>query len=194
MVDIGHAEFMKSAADPSGYPETALPEVAFAGRSNVGKSSLINTLINRKRLVRTSSTPGRTQLINFFEINRKLIFCDLPGYGYAKVPAHIQKKWGPMVETYLLKRANLKGVVLLVDIRRNPGTEEMDLMHWLAINQLPVILVATKADKLSRSAQNQAMAKLAEAFRKDRNAIQRFSAKTRVGRNELWKQIFELIS
>ncbi|MDX1707342.1 MAG: ribosome biogenesis GTP-binding protein YihA/YsxC, partial [Desulfobacterales bacterium] len=101
---IKSAEFIKSATRPAQYPAAQLPEIAFAGRSNVGKSSLINTLVNRKRLVKTSSTPGRTQLINFFDINRQIIFVDLPGYGYAKVPLSVRKKWGPMIETYLSGR------------------------------------------------------------------------------------------
>ena len=117
---VKSAEFVTSAVKPDQYPPAKYPEMAFAGRSNVGKSSLINTLVNRKRLVKTSSTPGRTQLINFFSINEDFTFVDLPGYGYAKVPQHIRKKWGPMVETYLASRPTLLGVVLLVDIRRLP--------------------------------------------------------------------------
>ena len=114
------AVFITSATKPSQYPPARLPEIAFAGRSNVGKSSLINTLVNRKRLVKTSSTPGRTRLINFFEINQQIGFVDLPGYGYARVPESVKKTWGPMIETYLSNRNTLKGVVVILDIRRTP--------------------------------------------------------------------------
>ena len=114
---ITSAEFVKSAVKPAQYPSAALPEIAFTGRSNVGKSSLINTLVNRKRLVKTSSTPGRTQLINFFIINKTISFVDLPGFGYAKVPSSVRNSWGPMLETYLSTRKTLKGTVLIMDIR-----------------------------------------------------------------------------
>ena len=113
---VKHTEFIKSATRPAHYPEEILPEIAFAGRSNVGKSSLINVLVNRKNLVRTSNTPGRTQLINFFRINEVFTFVDLPGYGFAKVPLSVKKEWGPMMETYLSKRENLRGVVLILSL------------------------------------------------------------------------------
>ena len=128
---IKSAEFVTSATKPSQYPKRALPEIAFAGRSNVGKSSLINTLVNRKHLVKTSSTPGRTQLINFFDINGRMGIVDLPGYGYAKVPVSVRKKWGPMIETYLSERETLRGVVVIMDIRRIPRQEELNLLAWL---------------------------------------------------------------
>jgi GTP-binding protein len=122
---IVSAEFIKSAAEPSHYPDVALPEIAFAGRSNVGKSSLINTLTSKKNLARTSSTPGCTQLINFFAINDQLSFVDLPGYGFAKVPEAVRKNWKPMIEKYLTERKNLRLVILIVDIRRDPSAEEI---------------------------------------------------------------------
>jgi hypothetical protein len=118
---IKSAEFIKSAAKSSHYPPARLPEIVFAGRSNVGKSSLINILVNRKRLAKTSSTPGRTQLINFFEINAELVFVDIPGFGYAKVPEAVRRSWAPMIETYLATRRTLKGLVLIMDSRRTPG-------------------------------------------------------------------------
>ncbi len=117
---------MTSATRSAQYPPVNFPEIAFAGKSNVGKSSLINVLVNRKRLVKTSTTPGRTQLINFFDINASMTFVDLPGYGYAKVPASIQKSWKPMIETYLSERPTLKAVVMIMDIRRIP--DEKDLL------------------------------------------------------------------
>jgi len=141
---IKSAEFVTSAVKPSQYPPAVLPEIAFAGRSNVGKSSLINTLVNRKRLVKTSSTPGRTQLINFFNINEKFSFVDIPGYGYAKVPASVKKKWGPMIETYITTRKTLKGVVLIMDLRRTPGPEEMNMLDWLNHYDIPSVPVLTK--------------------------------------------------
>ena len=145
------AEFVLSAKEPVHYPPAVLPEIAFAGRSNVGKSSLINTLLNRKKLARTSNTPGRTQEINFFRVNDRLNFVDLPGYGYAKVPETIRKQWGPMVETYLRERRTLKLVVLILDIRREPSEEDRQLIDWLRFYSLRCLVVLTKIDKVSRN-------------------------------------------
>ena len=186
---IKSAEFVKSAVKPSQYPSAALPEVAFAGRSNVGKSSLINTLVNRKHLVKTSSTPGRTQLINFFEINKIFLFVDLPGYGYAKVPASVKKRWGPMIETYLSTRKTLKGVVLIMDIRRVPGREEQQLIDWLVHFGIISILILTKADKLSKTKQIKQHISIANTLAVDKNDLILFSAKTRQGKDALWNAI-----
>ncbi len=134
---IKQVDFIKSATKPSQYPEDGLPEIAFAGRSNVGKSSLINCLVQRKSMVKTSSKPGCTQLINFFTVNESLSFVDLPGYGYAKVSKKIRSQWQPMVETYLSCRKNLLGLILLIDIRRDPEKEELDLVRWLNKKKLP---------------------------------------------------------
>lgn len=191
---IKSAEFVTSAAGPSQYPVSDLPEIAFAGRSNVGKSSLINTLLNRKRLVKTSGTPGRTQLINFFNINDSFSFVDLPGYGYAKVPAAVRKKWGPMIETYLSTRNNLKGVVAITDIRRDPGREEFDLFDWLSHYHIPTIHVLTKADKLSKTKQAARHHSIAESMSKDKIYQILFSAKSRQGKDPLWTAIEELIA
>jgi len=190
---IKSAEFVKSAVKPSQYPLAELPEIAFAGRSNVGKSSLINTLVNRKRLVKTSSTPGRTQLINFFIINKAFLFVDLPGYGYAKVPASVKKTWGPMVETYLSTRKTLKGVVLIMDIRREPGQQELNFIDWLDYYSIPSILTLTKADKLSKTKQIKQHLSIAKALGVDNNDLILFSAKTRLGKDSVWDAVEQLI-
>ena len=190
---IKSAEFVKSAVKPDQYPDTALPEIAFTGRSNVGKSSLINTLVNRKRLVKTSSTPGRTQLINFFLINKTFSFVDLPGYGYAKVPASVRKKWGPMIETYLSTRKTLKGVALIMDIRRVPGIQDLNFIEWLYYYNLPGMLILTKADKLSKNKQLMQKATIAKALSVDKNDLILFSAKSRLGKDVVWNAIEGLI-
>ena len=190
---IKSADFVKSAVKPSHYPPAIFPEIAFSGRSNVGKSSLINTLVNRKRLVKTSSTPGRTQLINFFNINNAFFFVDLPGFGYAKVPKSIKKTWGPMVETYLSTRKTLKGVVLILDIRRVPGAQDLEFIEWLRYYAIPSILILTKADKLSKSKQmNQHIANT-KILGVDRNDLILFSAKSRMGKDAIWAAIEALI-
>jgi GTP-binding protein len=186
------ADFVTSATRPAQYPPIKYPEMAFAGRSNVGKSSLINTLVNRKRLVKTSSTPGRTQLINFFDINQKMTFVDLPGYGYAKVPAAVQKKWGPMIENYLSSRRALKGVVVIMDIRRIPRQEEHELIDWLKYFSIAGILVLTKTDKLSKQKRLKQHIAIAEALAVDPNKLILFSAKSRQGRDAVWNAIISL--
>jgi GTP-binding protein len=186
---IKDTQFVTSAVTPAQYPQTDLPEIAFGGRSNVGKSSLMNTLFNRKRLVKTSSTPGRTQLINFFEVNQTLSMVDLPGYGYARVPVAVKKTWGPMVEAYLSGRTNLKVVVLLVDIRRTPGLEELNFIEWLRQYGRIMIPVLTKCDKLSKSKQTVQRRKAAETLGLTADDLILFSAKTRQGRDVLWQKI-----
>ena len=141
---VKSTEFIKSATKPAHYPESDLPEIAFAGRSNVGKSSLINVLVNRKKLVRTSSTPGRTQLINFFDVNESFTLVDLPGYGFAKVPLDVKRQWGPMMETYLSSRANLQGVVLIMDIRRIPRDEDLQMLDLVENFLRPAVAGSNK--------------------------------------------------
>ncbi len=192
-MNIRSANFITSAVKPAQYPPSDLPEIAFAGRSNVGKSSLINTLVNRKRLVKTSRTPGRTQLINFFSINEQLMLVDLPGYGYAKVPAAVRKKWGPMIERYLSERNTLRGVVLILDIRRVPDERERLFIAWLEQCRLPVVLVLTKADKLSTSAQTRRYREIVETLDTGSFDPILFSAKTKRGRDLVWKTIGKLI-
>jgi GTP-binding protein len=190
---INSAEFVTSAAKPAQYPPAFLPEIAFAGRSNVGKSSLINTLVNRRHLVKTSATPGRTQLINFFNINDQVVFVDLPGYGYAKVPASVRKTWGPMIETFRRGRQTLKGVVIIMDIRRIPGQEELNLLGWLNHYSIAGIVVLTKTDKLPKSKQVQQHKLIARALEMDSKNFILFSAKSRRGKNTLWNAILPLI-
>lgn len=186
---IKSAEFVTSAVAPAQYPPANLPEIAFAGRSNVGKSSLINTLVNRKRLVKTSTTPGRTQLINFFNVNQAFTFVDLPGYGYARVPLAIKKSWGPMIETYIKGRPNLKAVVLLMDIRRMPQQEERMLIGWLDHYRIPPVPVLTKSDKLSRSQQLRQKTLITADLGAPAEEPILFSAKSRQGRDAVWAAI-----
>ena len=190
---ISSAQFVKSAVTTSQYPPADLPEIAFTGRSNVGKSSLINALVNRKHLVKISSTPGRTQLINFFIINEAFSFVDLPGFGYAKVPAAVRKSWGPMIETYLSTRETLRGVVFIMDIRRIPGMQELNFIEWLRYYTIPGILVLTKSDKLSKNKQITQRRAIADALGVPIEEPILFSAKSRMGKDDLWDAIERLI-
>ncbi len=182
--------FLKSAFFEPQYPPSDKPEVAFAGKSNVGKSTLINVLVNRKKIAKTSSTPGRTQALNFFCVDERFYLVDLPGYGYARVPLQVKKSWGEMVETYLRKRSNLKAVVVILDIRRDLSTGDMNLLNWLNHYGKSSIVVFTKADKLSRQACVRRAKSLGDRLAKiasDRPTI--FSAKTKEGRGEIWGKI-----
>jgi len=149
--------FIKSATKLAEYPDLkddrglALPEIAVAGRSNVGKSTLLNHLFQRKGLVKTSAAPGKTQTLNFFTLNNQLTFVDLPGYGFARVPIDVRKRWGPMVQSYLEKRVPLQLLLFLFDIRRIPNDEDRQLMEWAECKKLPVILILTKTDKIKRN-------------------------------------------
>ena len=186
---IKSATFVTSAVKPSQYPPAELPEFAFSGRSNVGKSSLINKIVNRKRLVKTSRTPGRTQLINFFDFNEAFTFVDLPGYGYAKVPQAVRKTWGPMIETYITGRSTLRAIVMIMDLRRTPGLEEQNLTGWLGGLDIPIIRVLTKADKLSKTKRKTQLALNANALSLDPTAFILFSAKSGMGKEAVWEAI-----
>jgi GTP-binding protein len=184
------AEFVLSAKEPAHYPPAVLPEIAFAGRSNVGKSSLINTLLNRKGLARTSNTPGRTQEINFFRVNDRFAFIDLPGYGYAKVPEAIRKHWGPMIEIYLRERDTLRLVVLILDIRRDPSEDDLQMIRWLQFYRLCFLIALTKTDKLSRNQLANRQRQIGESLRLASAApIINFSAKTGEGKELIWREI-----
>lgn len=186
---VKSAEFIKSATSPLHYPEALMPEIAFAGRSNVGKSSLLNVLLQRKSLVRTSSTPGRTQLINFFCVNSSINMVDLPGYGFAKVPVSVKKQWGPMVLTYLQNRPALCAVVMLFDIRRTPRAEDLQLLDWLEECEIMTIPVITKVDKIKRSQHKESIAVIANATGLPSAAFTLFSALKRTGAEEVWELI-----
>lgn len=185
--------FLISAFRESQYPPPDKPEIAFAGRSNVGKSSLINVLVNRKNIARTSSSPGRTRSINFYSVNKSLYFVDLPGYGFARVPIKVKKSWQKMVETYLQKRSNLKGVVVIIDIRRGPVSWDMDLLNWLRHYNIPNMIVLTKADKISRQQARKQARMIVNQFPGISTAAPiLFSSKTREGREEIWESIREV--
>lgn len=172
------------------YPTDQLPEVAFAGKSNVGKSSLINTMINRKALARTSQNPGKTRTINFYNVENQLYFVDLPGYGYAKAPKTEKEKWGKMIESYLLKRQELRSIILLVDIRHEPGENDIMMYEWLKHYGHNIIIVATKSDKIKRSQLDKHKKMLATAFGLGKEDILLpFSSESKAGKDELWQII-----
>ncbi len=186
---IKSAEFLTSAYAPKDYPDPLCPEVAFAGRSNVGKSSLINSLVNRKALARTSSAPGKTQSINFYLVNRSLYLVDLPGYGFAKVPLAVRRRWRPMVEEYLRNRTTLSVVVVILDSRVGPTPLDISLVGWLREFSIPTIFVMTKVDKLSKNKLNKALSQTAQTLSVDPGRIVSFSALTGDGKKRLWGEI-----
>ncbi len=171
----------------SKLPENLLPEFAFAGRSNVGKSSLINKLVNRKALARTSSQPGKTQTINFFLLNGEFYFVDLPGYGYAKVSKELQAKWGKMIERYLTRSRQLRMIFLLVDIRHEPSSGDKQMYEWVKSNEIPAVIIATKADKINRSQLNKQLAMIRKELGGAKEPIIPFSKETGQGYDEVWK-------
>ncbi len=186
---VTKVEFITSGVHPGDFPELGLPEIAIAGRSNVGKSSLINKLVNRRRIARVSNTPGRTQLLNFFTVNDRFSICDLPGYGYARVPAAVQRQWGPMVERYLIEREPLRALLLLVDVRREPGEWESQVATWTSAQGLALIPVVTKIDKLSKSKRRLAIEKVAMQLGFSARQVVGWSAVSGEGLDDLWRAI-----
>ena len=187
---IKTASFITSAVKKSQYPEMNLKEIAFVGRSNVGKSSLINCLLNRKKLVKISGKPGKTRLINFFLINDDFVFVDLPGFGYSKVSKKMKKSWGIMIEDYLQYRPNLKAIVFLIDIRREKlSSDEINLILWFNHLHIKTIFVLTKADKLSKNKRQKSVQKISQDINLEKEELIVFSAKTKMGQEKLWKNI-----
>ncbi len=186
------ANFLTGAVSSKQYPRDNCPEFAFAGRSNVGKSSLINSLLNRKKLVKTSSTPGKTQMLNFFKINDQLIFVDLPGYGFAKVPFAVKNRWKNMIEEYLLTRKTLVCVVLIIDMRRTPTELDIELKNWMDVSGIDHIVVATKLDKISQNERAGRLRLLRDAFADGAtDTIIAYSSKNHAGRAELWRALLK---
>jgi len=191
---INNVNLEAVAVEPVGFPEKMLPEVAFVGRSNVGKSSLINALMGRKSLARVSGSPGKTRTINFYNIEELLYFVDLPGYGYAKAPKTEIKKWGIMIEGYLQKREQLKSIILLLDIRHPPSALDLQMYEWLAYYQFKIILVLTKMDKIKRSQVPKHVKIIRESLNLGSDSLLLpFSSETKQGRDELLSVIEDLI-
>ena len=178
----------------SKLPENDKMEIAFAGKSNVGKSSLINGLLNRKSLARTSSSPGKTQTINFYNVNKELYFVDLPGYGYAKVSMEIREKWGKMIERYLRKSDVLAAIFLLIDIRHEPSANDRQMYDWIVSNGYRPVIIATKLDKIKRSQLQKQISIIKKSLGcPSETKVFPFSAQTKQGRDEIWEYIESLL-
>jgi len=184
---VTKAEFIKSAFQELDWPKDSQPEVAFLGRSNVGKSSLINSLLSVRGLARTSSTPGRTQSLNFFSVNDRFKFVDFPGFGYARVPKNIKSSWGEMATGYLAKRRQLVLSIHIVDSRHEPTKQDLQLHEWLEVSDKPRLVVATKSDKLSNNELRKNLGDIARLLNVD--SVMAYSAKSGRGREELWRAI-----
>lgn len=192
---IRDVQFIISAVQPHQYPEDALPEIALAGRSNVGKSSLINRLIQRKNLARTSSQPGKTQQLNYYRVNDMMYMVDFPGYGYAKVSKTQREQFGTMIETYLREREPHKLQILVIDIRHEPSKDDVLMYNWLKHFEIPTCIVATKADKIPRSKWDKHIKMVKTTLEADpRDPVVLFSSETGLGRDRLWEIIEEAIA
>ncbi|EHV0742759.1 YihA family ribosome biogenesis GTP-binding protein [Listeria monocytogenes] len=191
-MDVNNVELIISAVRPEQYPETDLPEYALAGRSNVGKSSFINTMIRRKSMARISQKPGKTQTLNFYKIEEALFFVDVPGYGFAKVSKTEREKWGVMIETYITSREQLRGVIQIVDLRHKPTEDDRMMYEFLKYYDIPVTVVATKADKIPRSKwqKNAKIVRETLDFDPDDKFVL-FSSETKMGKDEAWQFIKE---
>ncbi|AEN99363.1 YihA family ribosome biogenesis GTP-binding protein [Lactobacillus sanfranciscensis] len=189
-MNVTDVDLVMSAVDPKQYPKTGYPEIGFLGRSNVGKSSLTNVLINRRDYAHTSGQPGKTQTLNFYEVNYKLYFVDVPGYGYAKVSKTEREKWASMIETYLTQRDTLRGVISLIDGRHEPTEFDLQMRDWLEYYNIPVLYVATKVDKISKSKFKHQETILRNKLQlKPDEELVMFSAKTKVGKDQIWNWI-----
>ena len=189
---IVSADFVQSAVSSRRFPPPLLPEVAFAGKSNVGKSSLINSLLNRKGLAKTSSVPGKTQMVNFFRLNEAFQFVDLPGYGFSQAPRTVRDTWERLVTSYLLDRAVLRGVVMIVDVRHDPGPLDRQMKAWLDDAGLSILVVANKVDKIGKARLNAHLDRLASALALSEPALA-YSARTGAGRVQLWQRLHRWI-
>ena len=195
---ITSAAYVKSFAQKDHLKLTYPNQIAFAGRSNVGKSSILNSLLNRRNLAKTSSTPGKTRMVNLFSVNDSIHFVDLPGFGYARVPRAMQENWKNLVEAFLTGNPNLKGMVLIIDIRRGLQDEELAFLEWLHVRKIPTILVVNKVDKLKRQQANRQVAQIkkmlaSELPAKAQVALIPYSARTGTGKKALWAEILTLI-
>lgn len=195
LIVIKNAEYVASAVKYEQYPVGGLPEIAMAGRSNVGKSSLINSFLGRRNLARTGNTPGKTQTLNFYRVNEEWFFVDLPGYGYAKVAKTLNAQWGPMMEHYLKKRESLRAVIQIVDIRHAPSMEDIEMQQWLRGMKVPTMVVATKVDKIARGQWQKQLNVIAKALDiPDASLILPFSAQSGVGKKELNEAVEEILA
>ncbi len=194
-VEVNNVELEVVSGNASQFPTSNLIEIAFAGKSNVGKSSLINTLINRRALARTSSQPGKTQTINFYNVENQMYFVDLPGYGYAKVSKEQRQQWGSFIETYLHERPQLKLILLLVDIRHTPSEQDHMMYQWMKHYGFPMIVIATKMDKLKRSQVSRHIAMVRQGLHMTEDEILiPFSAVTKQGKDEIWEKLDQTLS
>ncbi|MGH7539852.1 MAG: ribosome biogenesis GTP-binding protein YihA/YsxC [Gemmatimonadota bacterium] len=191
--DAGSVEFAGAIAAPDQAPPARLPQVAIAGRSNVGKSTLLNRLVGRKSIARTSKRPGRTQQINFFRVDDSFLIADLPGYGFAKAPEAVRERWGPLIESYLSSTPELLGIVLLIDARRGVGSDDVRLVEYLAALRTPALFVLTKADKLNRQGRQKAVREARAALGVDEEQLLVTSAKTGLGVATLWHSLRALV-
>lgn len=193
-MEIKTVTYELTAFKPEQYPNHGLPEIAFVGRSNVGKSSMINVLVNRKNLARQSATPGKTRGLNFYRIDHRLYFVDLPGYGYARVSKAEKVFWGRMIETYLNTRNQLSLIIMLVDIRHTPSADDQTMYQWLFERKKPNLVVATKSDKISRGQVSKRLQDIRATLGMNQvEPIIPFSAQTKQGREEIWNRIWEII-